>query len=217
MERTRSAQHLYRGFERFWHWSQAALVLFLMATGFEIHGVFGFFGFESAVRFHDAAAKAFLVLVAFAVFWHLTTGEWRQYLPTRRNVSAELHYYLVGLFRKAPHPTPKTASAKLNPLQRLAYGALKVLVIPLMVLSGLLYMFHRYPLGHGVGTLDVGLRTVALLHTAGAFILLSFLVAHVYLVTTGRTLTSSLREMLTGDEDLPGEMEPKEREARVEA
>jgi len=30
--------YVYRAFERFWHWGQAILIMFLAVTGFEIHG-----------------------------------------------------------------------------------------------------------------------------------------------------------------------------------
>ena len=115
---------VYRGFERFWHWAQAALVMFLGVTGFEIHGSFTFFGFERAVRYHSAAATVFLVLIAFAIFWHLTTGEWRQYLPTWTHLRAQADYYVFGIFQNAPHPTRKTVLSKLNPLQRITYAGL---------------------------------------------------------------------------------------------
>ncbi len=196
-------EYVYKGFERFWHWTQALLIVFLAWTGFEIHGSLGFFGFEQAVRYHSTAATALLVLITFAVFWHLTTGEWRQYLPTRENLSAQLRYYLVGIFQDAPHPTRKTALSKLNPLQRLVYLALKLLVIPVMVSTGLLYAFYRYPQSHGVGALDVhGLASIAVLHTAGAFWLIAFLIGHLYLITTGRTASSNLKAMITGWEEL---------------
>ena len=67
--------YVYKAFERFWHWMQALLVLFLGMTGFEIHGSIAFFGYEQAVRYHNIAALSFLGLIAFAIFWHLTTGE----------------------------------------------------------------------------------------------------------------------------------------------
>jgi thiosulfate reductase cytochrome b subunit len=38
--------YLFKGFERFWHWSQAALIIFLLVSGFEIHGTYRLFGFE---------------------------------------------------------------------------------------------------------------------------------------------------------------------------
>ena len=46
---------------------------------------------------------------------------------------------------------------------------------------------------------------IALLHTAGAFVLLAFLIAHVYLTTTGETPTANLKAMITGWENRPAE------------
>jgi thiosulfate reductase cytochrome b subunit len=199
-------QLVYSRFNRFWHWMQSALILFLALTGFEIHGSLTFFGFAQAVSLHNSAAYLFLVLIALAIFWHFTTGEWRQYLPTKEHLRAQIAYYLTGIFRNAPHPTRKTALTKLNPLQRLVYLALKILVIPVMVISGLLSMYYRYPQSSGIRSLNIdGLETVALLHTAGAFFLISFLIVHLYLITTGRTATSNLKAMITGYEELEQE------------
>jgi thiosulfate reductase cytochrome b subunit len=196
-------QLIYSRFNRFWHWMQALLIMFLALTGFEIHGSLSFFGFEQAVTFHSAAATMFLVLIGLAIFWHFTTGEWKQYLPTRQHLRAQVEYYITGIFRNAPHPTRKTQLSKLNPLQRLVYLSLKLLVIPVMATSGLLYMFYRYPQKHGIESLNIsGLEVIAVLHTAGAFFIVAFLIAHVYLITTGRTPTSNLKAMITGYEEL---------------
>ena len=108
------------------------LILFLCLTGFEIHGTYEFFGFDQAGRYHGTAAFALIVLIAFAIFWHLTTGQWRQCIPTRRRLRAQVEYYLIGIFRDAPHPTKKTVLSKLNPLQKLVYLGLKILVIPVI-------------------------------------------------------------------------------------
>lgn len=197
-------EYVYRGFERFWHWMQAALILFLALTGFEIHGSIRFFGYELAVRYHSIAAWSFLVLIVFAIFWHFTTGEWRQYVPTWHNLQPQLVYYLYGIFHNAPHPTKKAALSKLNPLQKIVYAGLKVAIIPAMTLTGLLYMFYRYPQHYEVLSLNIGsLRVIAVLHTVGAFLLLSFLVVHLYLITTGHTITSNLKAMITGYEEIP--------------
>ncbi len=195
--------YVYKGFERFWHWSQAVLIFFLALTGFEVHGSFTFLGFGQAVVYHRLAAWALLVLIAFAAFWHMTTNEWRQYIPTTRMLRAQAEYYVSGLFKGAPHPTRKTVLSKLNPLQKITYLSLKLALLPLLVVSGLLYMFFRYPQRHGVEALNVdSLATIAHLHTAGAFLLLAFVVGHIYLTTTGHTLTSNLKAMVTGYEEL---------------
>jgi len=187
--------YIYRGFERFWHWSQALLIFFLALTGFEIHGTFSIFGFENVVRWHDIAAWAFLVLIVFAIFWHFVTGEWKQYIPTTKFINAQISYYITGIFKDAPHPTHKTIYNKFNPLQRFIYLGLKLLVIPIQVLTGLIFMFYIYPNNPiHIG----GLSVVALIHTFGAFTLLAFVIAHVYLTTTGDTVFSSIKAMLTG-------------------
>jgi thiosulfate reductase cytochrome b subunit len=64
-------------------------------------------------------------------------------------------------------------------------------------------MLYRYPQRHGVEALNVdSLQTIAVLHTIGAFLLIAFLVAHLYLITTGETVLGNLRAMLTGYEEL---------------
>ncbi len=199
-------EYVYKRFERFWHWMQAAFIIFLGVTGFEIHGTIKFFGYDQAVAYHNTAAISFLVLIVFAIFWHVTTGEWKQYLPTWTNLRAQAEYYVFGIFRNAPHPTKKTVLSKLNPLQKLVYAGLKVLIIPIMVISGLLSMFFRYPQRYEISSLNIGgLETIAVLHTIGAFLLVAFFISHLYLVTTGRTVTSNLKAMITGYEELPGE------------
>ncbi|MCD6659806.1 MAG: cytochrome b/b6 domain-containing protein [Lentimicrobium sp.] len=200
--------YVYQGFERFWHWNQALLIFLLAFTGFEIHSSYEFFGFETAVDIHNKAAWGFIILIVFAIFWHFTTGEWKQYIPTTKNLRAQAEFYLFGIFKNAPHPTKKTLISKLNPLQRLVYLGLKILVIPVMVFSGLLFMFYRYPQGDQIAAINIdNLEIIALVHTAGAFVLLSFVAVHLYLITTGHTITSNLKAMITGWEELEDEDE----------
>jgi len=204
--------YIYKVFERFWHWMQAFLIFLLAATGFEVHGTFKFFGYQNAVTYHKIAAYAFIVLIAFAIFWHLTTGEWKQYIPTLGNLKAQVNYYLFGIFKNAPHPTKKTVLSKLNPLQKLVYLGLKILVIPVMVISGLLYMYYRYPQQDKIVSLNIdSLAPIAYIHTAGAFLLIAFIAAHVYLITTGSKVTSNLKAMITGYEDIEDDTAPEKK------
>lgn len=205
------AVYIYHKFERFWHWTQAALILFLGFTGFEVHGVYTFFGYENAVMYHRYAAWSFIVLIVFAIFWHLTTGEIKQYTPTLKNLKAQIDYYLLGIFKNAPHPTKKTVLSKLNPLQRLTYLGLKIVVFPILVFSGLLYMYYRYPMADSIQSLDVGnLQWIAYLHTLGALLLVAFVIVHLYLITTGHTIFTNLKAMITGFEDIEDEEDEKE-------
>ncbi|MCU4156865.1 cytochrome b/b6 domain-containing protein [Carboxylicivirga sp. A043] len=191
--------YIYKKFERFWHWSQAALILFLALTGFEIHGSFSLLGFEKAVLFHRIASYLLLALIAFSIFWHFTTGEWKQYIPTISKLKEQIQYYTVGIFKNAPHPTIKSARKKLNPLQAMTYLGFKLLMAPVMILTGLLYLYYKtFDVNDIIVVSDIPLEWIAWAHTLGAWLLMAFIIVHVYMTTTGHTVTTNIKAMITG-------------------
>jgi thiosulfate reductase cytochrome b subunit len=208
--------YIYKRFERFWHWTQATLIFYLALTGFEIHGSYSFLGYENAVASHRVAAWMLLALIAFSIFWHFTTGEWRQYIPTFSKLKAQIRYYTLGIFKGEPHPTRKSVRKKLNPLQALTYLGFKLVMAPLLIITGLVYMFYRtIDANNMVIISDIPLETVAFLHTLGAYLIIMFAILHVYMTTTGETPTSNIRAMITGYEDLEDEeTEPTNTQAK---
>ncbi|MCF8349386.1 MAG: cytochrome b/b6 domain-containing protein [Bacteroidales bacterium] len=193
---------IYKGYERFWHWTQALLILLLALTGFEVHGTYHLMDYDKAVFIHQNLAWAFMVLIVFTQFWNFTTGEWRQYIPTTKLLKAQVAYYITGIFKHAPHPTRKTVYNKFNPLQRLTYLGLRLLIIPVVVFSGILYMYYVYFVDQGV----VGdLAPIAYFHTLGAYLLIGFVIAHVYLTTTGHRPLSAIKAMIVGWEEMSDE------------
>lgn len=203
--------YIYKVFERFWHWSQASLIIFLAITGFEVHGSYNIFGFEKAVAYHRVASWMLIGLLVFAIFWHLTTGEWRQYIPTSKKLKEQIIYYISGIFKGEPHPTEKTELSKLNPLQRLVYLGFKIILVPLTITSGILYMLYKtFDQNNLIVIEDYPLSSIAFWHTLGAILLMIFLVVHVYMTTTGKTPTSNIKAMLTGYEE--NEEEPEKED-----
>ena len=192
--------YIFKRFERFWHWTQAFLIIFMMVSGFEVHGLYSWFGFEDAVVYHTYAAWALITLWVFAIFWHFTTGEWKQYIPTLKNSDAMLKYYISGIFTHAETPFHQSKLVKHNPLQRLAYLGVKLFINPLIWFSGLLYLFYSSLGDWGLGWIN--LEWIATLHVIGAFMMLIFFIAHVYLATAGHTPTAHIKAMITGWEDV---------------
>ena len=174
-------------------------MILLGVTGFEIHDTFKLFGYEAAVRLHSAAAWAFLILVALAMFWMFISKQYLNFIPTSKNFKAQVNYYLSGIFKGAVHPTKKTKLDKLNPLQRIVYLGLIILVFPVQLISGFLYMYYHYP---NKPFELAGLETVAIIHVLGAFLLVVFLIVHLYLITTGSTPLTNLKAMITGFEKI---------------
>lgn len=192
--------YVFTRFERFWHWAQAALIIFMAFTGFEVHGFYSVFGFETAADLHVTAAWMLIGLWLFAIFWHLTTGQWRHYIPTSEKLLAMIRYYALDIFNDAPHPFKPTLRRKHNPLQRLAYLGFKVFMAPAIWITGLLYLYYSSWDEWGLGGL-LDLELVAWAHTAAAFLLVIFLVGHLYLTTTGHSLLSQIKTMITGWEE----------------
>ena len=194
--------YMFKRFERFWHWSQAALVILMLVTGFEVHGSYALFGWQKAASLHTTAAWTLIVLWLFAIFWHFTTGEWKQYIPTTRNVVAIVRYYSVGIFTGERHPFRVTQASKHNPLQRLAYLLVKLLINPLVWVSGLLYYYYNDLAASKIaGLATLGLGSISLVHTAAAFMMLAFVIGHLYLATLGPTPLSHIKAMITGWEE----------------
>lgn len=192
--------YLYTRYERFWHWLQAALIAVLLVTGFETHGSFELLGFQNAVKIHNYAGLTWLIAFAFFVFWIFTTDEWKHYVPTTRKMFEVIRFYLIGIFRGEPHPFPKRKDAKHNPLQRLTYLALAAALLPVQMITGFLYWGYNSWQNWGLGWLS--LELVALVHMAGAFAVLSFLVIHIYMITTGHSISAHTKAMITGWEDV---------------
>jgi thiosulfate reductase cytochrome b subunit len=191
---------MYKGFERFWHWTLAVLILILLFSGFNIHGTYQVFDFEQAVDIHIITSWLLMGLLVFVIFWHMTTGEWRQYIPSSTNkLIAMMKYYGIDIFLGGGHPHHKTRKEKLNPMQRMAYLSLHVVITPVVWISGLLYLFYPYWDNIGIGSW--GLGTIALIHTAAAFAVLLFLVVHLYLaLTTSEEPLGYLKAMIHGYE-----------------
>ncbi|MBT4891271.1 MAG: cytochrome B [Rhodospirillales bacterium] len=199
---TNNRIYIFKGFERFWHWAQAALIMGMAATGFEIHGTYTLLGFESAVFWHGTLAWTLIWLWIFAIFWHLTTGEWRHYIPTTEKLISVAMFYGLGIFKGEHHPYKPTQLRKHNPLQLLAYLGFKLFMAPLIWVTGILYLYINDWSAWNLGWLNwLSLELIANLHVAGAFLLIIFLVGHVYMTTMGHTVFAHIKAMITGWEE----------------
>jgi thiosulfate reductase cytochrome b subunit len=206
--------YLYTRFERFWHWVQAIFIFMLLLTGFEVHGSFGLLGFEKAVSLHNVFGTTWIILFIFFVFWVFTTGEWRQYIPTTKKLFEVMRYYSSGIFKGQPHPVKKSRGAKHNPLQRLTYLGLTAVLLSLQMITGFLYYYYNEWAAWGIERfLDLGV--LATIHVLCGFAILSFVIVHIYMTTTGHTLTAHIAAMFSGWEEVEeGEVENWEMHER---
>ena len=201
--------YLYTRFERLWHWFQALMIILLLITGFEVHGSYTLMGFERAVELHNFSGLLWLGAFAFFAFWMVITGEWRQYIPTTQKLFVVARYYAWGIFHGEEHPVHKSPDAKHNPLQRLTYLGISAMLLPVQMVTGLLYwMYNSLPAG-------TSLEPIALVHTLVGFLLANFLIVHIYMTTTGHSVFSHIAGMITGWEEIPENTEIEDWEKKT--
>ncbi|ARE42078.1 cytochrome B561 [Rhodovulum sp. P5] len=191
---------IYTAYERFWHWSQALLIFILALTGFSVHGLLPM-DYRLAVLIHSYAAIALILLWVFTTFWHFTTNQWRQYLPKLSSLWEVIRFYAWGILTGAPHPYTKSLKRKQNALQSLAYLTFMVIIGPALWASGIVYIL--FPLWAKLAAGTIALPLLAFIHTAAAYMMVIFVLIHVYMTTTGKTAFHYIKTMITGYDTIP--------------
>lgn len=204
---SQARQQIYSRYERLWHWAQAVGILLLMLTGLAIHApsTMSAIGFSAAVSVHNVLGWLLVANAALGFFYYLTTGAIRQYLLEPREFTSlavrQAAFYVRGIFRGESHPLERTPQRRLNPLQQVTYLMILNVLLPLQMATGLMmWSGQRWP---GAVSAVGGLSGLAMVHTLGAWLFGAFVVAHVYLTTTGTTPLANLRAMIWGYEETP--------------
>jgi thiosulfate reductase cytochrome b subunit len=198
--------YMYAAYERFWHWLQTVGIVLLLFTGLVIHrpDLFGALSFRHMVTVHNVLAAILAVNAGLSLFYHLTSGQIKQYIPRPRgffdDAIVQAKFYLQGIFKGEAHPFEKIPEKKMNPLQQVTYFGILNVLLPLQGLTGILmWGAQRWP---GAADLFGGLPFLAPFHTLIAWTFAAFIVGHVYLTTTGHEPLEGIRGMVTGWEEV---------------
>lgn len=211
--------YMYSVYERQWHWLQTALIFALIFTGIVIHRPdrFPLFSMDWMVLVHNVLALVLVINAALAAFYHLASGEIRQFLPQPRgffnDAISQAKFYLQGIFSGAPHPFEKSPEKKMNPLQQMTYLMILNVLLPAQVITGvLMWGLQQFP---DVANLFGGLPVLAPLHTLIAWLFATFIVAHVYLTTTAHEPLAGIRAMMMGWDEIEVHTSETAHEAKL--
>jgi Ni/Fe-hydrogenase 1 B-type cytochrome subunit len=180
---------------RITHWVTVICIGILTVTG--IYIAFPFIGTSGdaanqylmgSIRFiHFVTAFVFTISVLFRIYWLFfgnVWASWRQFLPTtsarRRGISRMLGFYLF-LRRRAPDAIGH------NSLAGLAYTVVFILFLIQIITGFALYSLPFdggfWPTAFGWIAVTFGVQPVRLVHDIIMWLLLAFLVHHVYTAT----------------------------------
>ena len=196
-------EYLLSPWIRIWHWTNAVLIITLGVTGMSVHFAdpnLPLVEFSLAVRIHNIAGVCLIVAYSFFVIGNIVTGNWWQFVPKPPGIMQRLveqaKYYAYGMFVGAPNPHSPTKEENFNALQAVTYWNIMYLLMPVILVSGLIYLYPEFAPDTMFG-FD-GLLPVAMLHYLSATAILLFLLSHIYLGTTGKTVGQLFKMMITG-------------------
>ncbi|GAA5174124.1 thiosulfate reductase cytochrome B subunit [Niveibacterium umoris] len=188
---------------RVWHWTNAILIITLIVTGVSLHfadSKVPLVEFPLAVRIHNIAGVALVLLYTGFVIGNALTGNWWQFIPKPPNVFQrcvnQVRYYMWGVFKGEHEPYPVTEDEHFNALQSLTYWFVIYMVLPVIVVTGLIFLYPQFAPARMFGV--DGLFTIAVLHYMSATVIAAFIVAHIYLCTFGKKISSTFKTMITG-------------------
>ncbi|PIP07773.1 MAG: cytochrome B [Syntrophobacteraceae bacterium CG23_combo_of_CG06-09_8_20_14_all_50_8] len=195
--------YLHPLLERIWHGIHALCILMLILSGAQIHWpewvhIFG--GFQNAISVHNCFGLIVVGAFFLWLFYNLISLRITHYLPNRRDIPkgiiVQARFYAYGIFKHEPHPYSPSLDEKFNPLQKVAYFQFMFLMMPLLLISGVLYLYPIY-FSDFIAFIG-GLMVIAIIHFIMAVIFTAFFIAHVYLATTGHTVLDNFIAMITG-------------------
>jgi thiosulfate reductase cytochrome b subunit len=217
---------LYPFWLRFWHWLNALLFLILIVSGLSLHYADPksfFIPFRISILTHNIAGILLSLNYIFFFIVNITSRNYRYYVPEAKGffnrAVLQVKYYIIGILIGERHPFSINERRKFNPLQQIAYIFIMFFFMPVIIVSGWLLMFPEIAPEEFIGM--GGVWPMALAHAIAGFILSIFMFVHIYLGTTGNTISELFKSMISGwhlthDEDLIPEVVKKDKSTKEE-
>ncbi|MDQ5986233.1 MAG: thiosulfate reductase cytochrome b subunit [Syntrophus sp. SKADARSKE-3] len=187
---------------RVWHWVNALMIMILIVTGIRlrISGI-------AALRSHDPYLVLHLyagwAMAASSLFWFtyaIASGHLRRHFLMKNNdlagILRQVRYYAISIFKGDKDPFAPSAEQKYNPLQKLAYGSVMLIIVPVQVITGLCFSHIGILRGFILYWNMAGLLDAV--HVIVAYVFILYLIVHIYMATLGPTAFSHILAMITG-------------------
>jgi thiosulfate reductase cytochrome b subunit len=182
------------------HWLITLPFLLLVLTGVVLHftvpGI-AVMPYALATTMHDWAGIALSIVYGLFLLTILITGYWRNYVPRHRGFWGRIREQVAAYTpwtatAKAKAPAPSVAGEpRFNVLQQIAYLIVVFAVLPLLVVTGLVYLYPEYApdkvLEFG------GVWPIALAHVVAGALGTGYVMVHAYMATMG-----GMSRMLSG-------------------
>lgn len=186
---------------RIWHWINAGLVFFLIITGVQLRfPKVSLFQYNQAVFLHRIFGYVLVGSFLYWFFYYLITGGFKKHymfsMRDKKGMMNQASFYIFSMFKGAGSPFTPSAHERFNPLQKIAYLSLMLILMPIILITGVLFSDIVYFLN--IVNFIGGVRVLDAIHVATGYAFLLYLIIHLYMATLGYRVVSHIKAMITG-------------------
>jgi thiosulfate reductase cytochrome b subunit len=194
--------YFYPVWLRVWHGINALGIIALILTGVSMQSTTAAsaIGFNLIINIHNIAGV--IVSLCYLLFFigNMVTKNGKFYLMKVKGFFSrpikQALYYAWGMFQGEKPPFPLSEKRKFNPLQKLIYGIVMYLAVPLVIVSGIALLFPEIIIEKIYGISGVFLT--AIMHSAMGFFISIFLVIHLYVASIGKSPIDNFKSIING-------------------
>ncbi|MFA6413007.1 MAG: cytochrome b/b6 domain-containing protein [Syntrophales bacterium] len=190
---------------RIWHWLNAFIVIMLIVTGLylRLHGIAALKPHDPVLLWHKGMGLAMIIATLFWFIYNISSGNLRRHYGIKsrdiHGIFVQARFYLYSIFGGGENPFQASAADKYNPLQKIAYDAVMLIFLPVQALTGLLFM-DIPPLRDYLLSVNL-FGLLGAMHLIFAYLLVLYLIVHLYMATLGETVFSHTKAMIVGYEE----------------
>lgn len=186
---------------RIWHWINAGLIFFLIITGIQLRfPAVSIFRYNQAVNLHKIVGYVLAGSFVYWLLYYLRTGGLRKHYifhtGDARGMVGQASYYTFSMFKGARSPFKPSTNERFNPLQKIAYLSVMLILTPIILITGVLFGDIVYFLN--IVNYIGGVRILDAIHVATGYAFLFYLIVHLYMATLGYRVISHIKAMITG-------------------
>ena len=193
---------------RLWHWINVLGFIILIITGIQMRygNIIRLFSFETAVDIHSWTGFILIANYCIWLFYYFLTFKIKIYIPPithpikfAKDSIRQAIFYGYGIFVGDPNPHHPTPDNKFNPMQKISYLMIMMLLIPVQIITGL-FLWDPKLFSKWINLVG-GIQIVDMMHVLLFIFFSAFIVVHFYLATLGHTPLAHIKAMFTGYEE----------------
>ena len=195
---------------KIWHWLNALIVIMLIMTGLylRLHGIAALKPQDQVLLWHKAMGVVMIIVMLIWFIYNIYRGNLKRHYGIKKKdikgIFVQARFYLFSILTGGENPFQPSADDKYNPLQKIAYDTVMFIFLPAQAVTGLFFM-EIPPLRDYLLSVNLS-GFLGAIHVTFAYLLVLYLIVHLYMATLGETFFFHTKAMIVGYKELGREL-----------